>query len=71
MDLLTVYESIIYISFWSSYGTRHGSRRVQGQRPSGGPGGKVPRIFLYLLPIVEHGLQFRFNEITYFSSINL
>ena len=39
---------------------------VQGQRPDGGPGGKAPGNFLTLLPIFEHGLQFRFNEITYF-----
>ena len=39
---------------------------VQGQRPAGGPGGKAPGTFLTLLPIFEHGLQFRFNEITYF-----
>ena len=28
--------------------------------------GQRPRNFLTLQPIVEHGLQFRFNEITYF-----
>ena len=39
---------------------------VQGQCPVGGPGGEAPGIFLTLLPIFEHGLPFRFNEITYF-----
>ena len=39
---------------------------VQGQLPGGGPGGKAPGNFLTLLPIFEHGLQFRFNEIAYF-----
>ena len=38
----------------------------KGQRPVGGPGAKPPAKFLTLLPIFEHGLQFRFNEITYF-----
>ena len=38
----------------------------QGQRPGGGPGAEAPEKCLTLLPIFEHGLQFRFNEITYF-----
>ena len=42
------------------------SSGVQGQRPGGGPGGKASRNFLTLLPIFDHGLQFRFNEITFF-----
>ena len=37
-----------------------------GAEPRWGPGGKAPGFFLTLLPIFEHGLQFRFNEITYF-----
>ena len=39
---------------------------VQGQRPGGSEGGKAPEFFLTFLPIFEHGLQFRFHEITYF-----
>ena len=37
----------------------------RGSAPVGSRG-QSPRIFLTLLPIFEHGLQFRFNEITYF-----
>ena len=38
-------------------GAAHSLAGVQGQRPGN---------FLTSLPIFEHGLQFRFNEITYF-----
>ena len=48
-----------------------GRQQPAGSRGSvpdvgGGPGGEAPGICLTLLPIFEHGLQFRFNKITYF-----
>ena len=43
-----------------------GASHQRGPGPDGGPGGEAPGFFLSLLPIFEHGLQFRFNEITYF-----
>ena len=45
---------------------RQPSAGSSGSAPLGVQGAKPPEFFLTLLPIFEHGLQFRFNEITYF-----
>ena len=43
-----------------------GAARIATEGASHGAPALSGEFFLTLLPIFEHGLQFRFNEITYF-----